>query len=56
MASKRHPWHELSGDADSMPYDVAKWYRLAERDFLMITDHEMVLQMQSGAAGDEWPV
>jgi hypothetical protein len=34
--------HTLNSDGDSTPDDVAKWYREHGYDFLFITDHDMV--------------
>ncbi len=34
--------HTLNSDGDSMPDDVAKWYRQHGYNFLFITDHEYV--------------
>jgi hypothetical protein len=34
--------HTINSDGDSTPDDVAKWYREHDYDFLFITDHDMV--------------
>jgi hypothetical protein len=37
--------HTLNSDGDSTPDDVAKWYRQHGYDFLFITDHEVVTEV-----------
>ena len=34
--------HTLNSDGDSLPYDVAKWYRENGYNFVFITDHEYI--------------